>query len=118
MCYFGPAFNVDDDNNRLSFLTPAGMDSPIGDHNSMERYNLMQYTGLKDKNGREIYEGDIVRIGDELVEEVKWIAEGDWLADKQPMVGFVSHGTIYKGSPVEVIGNIYENPELLNDYHV
>lgn len=73
---------------------------------------LMQYTGLKDKNSKEIYEGDILKIGNDLV-EVKWIEVGNWMGEKQPMVGFISHGTIYKDSPIEVIGNIYENPELL-----
>ena len=76
---------------------------------------LMQYTGLKDKNKKEIYEGDIVKIGNDLIEEVKWIEIGNWMGDKQPMVGFISHGTIYKNSPVEIIGNVYENAELLTN---
>lgn len=74
---------------------------------------IMQYTGLKDKDGKEIYEGDILRIGNDLVEEVKWVEVGNWIGEKQPMVGFISHGTIYKNSPIEIIGNIYENPELI-----
>ena len=77
-----------------------------------EPFELMQYTGLKDKNGVEIYEGDILRIGSSLIEEVKWVGVGDWVGAKQPMVGFISYETIYP-KPIEVIGNIYENPELL-----
>lgn len=66
---------------------------------------LMQYTGLKDKNGKEIYEGDIVKMlvdslnGEENV-EVKWRKEGFW----QYFNGFDN---------CEVVGNIYSNPELL-----
>jgi len=79
---------------------------------------LMQYTGLKDKNGVEIFEGDIVRIvwptsmTDLYI--VKWIHRG-----KAHLGGWeFSHpsGTSYAGSAnhnVEVIGNIYENKNLL-----
>jgi uncharacterized phage protein (TIGR01671 family) len=73
---------------------------------------LMQYTGLKDKNGKEIYEGDVVRISKDHTEVMNWVGDGDWMGDKQPLVGFVHHSAIYK-RPIEIIGNIYENPELL-----
>jgi len=78
----------------------------------------MQYTGLKDKNGKEIYEGDVVRIQSEshksgLVEVVKWIDPTNWVSDVCAVNGFVNHESIYKTKP-EIIGNIYENPELLN----
>ena len=79
---------------------------------------LMQYTGVKDKNGKEIYEGDVVRIQSEshksgLVEVVKWIDPTNWVSDVCAVNGFVNHESIYKTKP-EIIGNIYENPELLN----
>lgn len=73
----------------------------------LEDFELMQYTCLKDKNGKEIYEGDIVdclRDGDEQYIECVVINDIRSL----PRVLF--------GSSVisrEVIGNIYENPELL-----
>ena len=73
---------------------------------------LMQYIGLKDKNGKEIYEGDIVRfwfVGDEFIRLVEWSV---------PQAGFVAGFSVDLGkvdgtSAVEVIGNIYENPELI-----
>lgn len=72
----------------------------------------MQFTGLTDKNGKEIYEGDILRISKDLIEEVEWIDENNWLGAKCPVNGWVNHGSIYGEDP-EIIGNIYENPNLL-----
>ena len=63
---------------------------------------LMQYTGLTDKNGKEIYEGDIVKWG-KIIEKVE-MKDGCW-----SMV----LGTIVEEFNLEVIGNIYENPELI-----
>ena len=73
---------------------------------------FMQFTGLLDKNGKEIYEGDIVKIGKDLIEEVKWITGEKWLAKECPVIGWVNFSNIYT-QPIEVIGNIYENSELL-----
>jgi len=78
---------------------------------------LMQYTGLKDKNGKEIYEGDILKHpNNNTLFEIKYIKE---------YCGFraVYDRNIYNHSAIilqigdkgqaEIIGNIYENPELL-----
>lgn len=73
---------------------------------------LMQYTGLKDKNGVEIYEGDIVALSEEYDEDrsyaIEWQINGYWLDGWDGNeYGFPDEDTL------EVIGNVYENPELL-----
>jgi uncharacterized phage protein (TIGR01671 family) len=81
---------------------------------------IMQYTGLKDKNGKEIYEGDIVYCDYyKEIFKVTWgyfedcCVEGEtWVLD-----GLIFEPTVYYYSldkEVEVIGNIYENSELVN----
>lgn len=75
---------------------------------------VMQYTGLKDKNGKEIYEGDIVEfpIGNgDLIKQQVVFQRGAFTTESGRMWGY-EKDTLYLGW-YEVIGNIYENPELL-----
>ena len=71
-----------------------------------------QYTGLKDKNGKEIYEGDIVKHEDGAVMIVKWIDKCAGFVVTYRNLGdeIIDYITLVKCG--EVIGNIYENPEL------
>lgn len=64
---------------------------------------VMQYTGLKDKNEKEIYEGDVVKCDtfDRMNGEVEWDAFFYWKIELSLDDG-----------DLEIIGNIYENPEL------
>ena len=85
--------------------------------------DLMQFTGLKDRNGKEIYEGDIIKyhyfyfsngseIENECVCSVKWddtFANFDAM-DKDGFAHFLGQAS---DDGIEVIGNIYEHPELL-----
>ncbi len=73
---------------------------------------LMQYTGLKDKNGKEIYEGDIYQQGDQNI-RYKVIFNDCQFVGSQ--IGNKSlAGLTYFSDCIEVIGNIYENSDLLD----
>lgn len=89
-----------------------------------EDLEVMQYTGLKDKSGVEIYEGDIIAIKDTIRKEI-WVS--DIIFEDATFV-VKSKGCEYYDSPLggiasdknhkgthfcKVIGNIYENPDLL-----
>jgi len=87
-----------------------------------KHFDLMQYTGLKDKNGKEIYEGDILYVGSKILH--------DDMVRKEVLVGFKDGAFMYgRGldpthmntyiwtalglKETEIIGNIYENPEII-----
>ena len=86
---------------------------------------LMQFTGLKDKNGKEIYEGDIVAGDSGFVSPVKGIVKYQGLAFnfqgeklKKDFDGstdwfYTITSDLTEDRHIEVIGNIYENKELL-----
>ncbi len=84
---------------------------------------LQQYTGLKDKNGKEIYEGDILKLEENFAKITD--ADRNIVIVGYDMGGFMygrSHDPLHMNTylwmgaelkSLEIIGNIYENPELL-----
>ena len=82
-----------------------------------EDIELMEYTGLKDKNEKEIYEGDIVKLrANHGIGVVKYYDEwGAFVVEYIKPRPLAVLGMNYYKEDIEVIGNIYENSELLGD---
>lgn len=94
-----------------------------------DNYVVMQYTGLKDKNGTEIYEGDICKVSNDTHYSNNYFnTEDKWkmtmistlkdycymfydIEDKFMTIYFIE--ALEDGMSIEIIGNIFENPELL-----
>ncbi len=105
----------------------------LGNDSSVENVILMQYTGLKDKNGKEEYHNDLVRYEGKsfrgkdqgFIAEIKWDDEqaNFYLELKKHWGDFNPASSSLKNrmaihvwnKDLEIIGNIYENPELLKN---
>ncbi len=133
MIYFGFRDIDTDDEHTLAQVTKHEGDKFSAGCIDCEEsiHDVMQYTGLKDRNGKEIYEGDIVKYEGHYIGTIEF-GEGEIDAsDYEPCVisilGFyINNHKEYSdetasGVPrslveienIRVIGNIYENPELL-----
>jgi hypothetical protein len=78
-----------------------------------DHWTCEQFTGLYDKNGKEIYEGDILKTLDGSICFVIWSGTSFWLESPGSEAKDWEYNSFYEHC--EVIGNIHENKELLND---
>lgn len=98
-----------------NFINVHGVSTKLSVIYPHESMLPLQYTGLKDKNGKEIYEGDVTNKG-----IVRWFDDLVWdsSGSQHPGFYFDNYGSeldwhLGFDDAIEVIGNIYENPELL-----
>ncbi len=109
----------------VMWLWPAVKQFAMKELEENTAFAYMQYTGLKDKNGKEIYEGDIVRLDDNWMPEVRgrWTVvfqevNGQWALERGKdelwkMLSWVDINAPKSADwALEVLGNIYENPDL------
>lgn len=115
------------DRNGALYICPAVSDITYGDNGkrrrigcwySVDLFSVGQYTGLTDKNGERIFEGDIIEsrydyfdLDYVVVEVVKWFRNG-WVSQGVDCLpySFTEDGIL---PYAEIIGNIHDNPELL-----
>jgi uncharacterized phage protein (TIGR01671 family) len=99
--------------NQINFETGIiNSDSAWRMFNEVE---LMQYTGVKDRNGKEVYEGDIVKHAVFGIKDITWGSDYDCLKGNK---GFMYNNTLAflhdrDAEEIEIIGNIYENTALI-----
>ncbi len=116
-------------------IAPVGWSCDEGEGVSLfyqQHIKVMQYTGLKDINGKELYEGDLCKEVDEEGKETGFLLQILWSENYQFCANVIKGGVLSRGlsfplwqwdkckgnayRQLEIIGNIYEDSEFLNVY--
>lgn len=119
------AWDTSDKEKGPYMLGPYDLTDSIFNHKELRTLKLMQYTGLKDKNGVEIYEGDILKSESEYLEVEYCVQNSSFILSTRRL--FSNHKVndvrysfgenlgngYYSRKDLEIIGNIHQNPELL-----
>ena len=92
-------------------------DKMTGYHTPVDPSTVGQYTGLKDKNGKRIFEGDIAKVLQGKDKDIAYVGFENGAFMLYPKTGNIYERTLwsywYNDWDVEIIGNITDNPELL-----
>ena len=99
------------ENKKMLYEIPL---ATVNFYSSLEEFfkhtELMQYTGLKDKNGKEIYESDLLKCEDGKIREVIWYKLGaGWRVGTDDKDTYFNGIGIY-ADKLEIVGNKFENP--------
>lgn len=126
-CEFFPVFEIDFYDKSVG-VWGCGNENcgTCSDYFYFDEIELIEYTGLKDKNGVEIYDGDIIKFSERTVNggvfthtcQVYQNERGTWWAEGYPDFDsdYKTRRHVYSVQRFcEVIGNVYENPELLKE---
>lgn len=100
---------IDSSSSQSVFFPADGLGLP--------QYEPMQFTGLLDKNGKEIYEGDILKyktnyygkLKEDNQKVIEWVNDLEHDGFGEPL----AMGYLFRGYDWEIIGNIWEHPQLL-----